>query len=168
MIKKEEAVRLPKTLIGWQEWGNLPRLGLPLVKAKVDTGARTSALHAFDLEPFRDKGAQSVKFCVHPLQKNNDLVITCTAPLVDERMIKSSNGDREMRYVIHTQFIFGRHTFDAEVTLTSRHKMEFRMLLGRQALQRARFVVDPGRSFLLGKTDHADLLYSKLPKRRRK
>ncbi len=144
-------VRKPKKLIGWEEWCAFPYLGLPAIKAKVDTGAKTSCIHAYDIKPFTQEGVEYVRFKIHPLQKNKKLEIECAAPLSDYRNVTSSNGEREKRYVIKTPLTLGDKTIEAELTLSSRHKMAFRMLLGRDAICKARLAVDPAKSFLLGK-----------------
>ncbi len=149
-----------KTIIGWEEWCALPELGLPAIKVKVDTGAKTSALHAYDIEHFKDNGMEYVRFKIHPLQKNSKLERSCIAPLIDRRNVTSSNGEREKRYVIKTALQFPELSVDAELTLTSRHNMAFRMLLGREALRKAKFAVDPAKSFLLGKPINVDDLYN--------
>lgn len=154
MVKKK-----PKITIGWEEWCALPNLDLPAVKAKIDTGAKTSALHAYDIQTYDNYGVPYVRFKVHPLQGNRNLVRVCEAPLVEKRVITSSNGEREIRPVILTALSFGPVTINAELTLTSRHKMNFRMLLGREALRKARFVVEPSKSFLLGKIKKPETLY---------
>jgi ribosomal protein S6--L-glutamate ligase len=148
-----------KTIIGWEEWCALPELGLPAIKVKVDTGAKTSALHAYDIEPFTEDQADYVRFKIHPLQRNNKLERCCVAPLADWRFVTSSNGEREKRYVIKTAIEFSCRTIQAELTLTSRHNMAFRMLLGREALRKAKFTVDPAKSYLLGKKTNAAKLY---------
>ena len=151
--------RKPKILIGWEEWCAFPALRLPAIKAKVDTGAKTSAIHAYDIEPFAQNGVEYVRFKVHPLQNNKTLEVQCSAPLSDYRNVTSSNGEREKRYVIKTPLVLDDKTIEAEVTLTSRHKMTFRMLLGRDAIVKAKLAVDPAKSFLLGKIKDADTLY---------
>lgn len=156
MIRK----RKPKMLIGWEEWCALPNLGLPAIKAKIDTGAKTSALHAYDIEPFKEDGGEFVRFKIHPLQKNDELEKICVAPLADYRYVISSNGEREKRFVIATELEFPDKRILAELTLTSRHKMAFRMLLGREALRKAKYAVDPSKSFLLGKKKNVIELYS--------
>lgn len=152
--------RKAKTIIGWEEWCSIPFLGLPAIKAKVDTGAKTSCLHAFGIEPFQRDGEKFVRFKIHPIQGNQRFKLTCEAPLVDRRGITSSNGDREKRFVIKVPLEFENgHKINAELTLTSRHKMAFRMLLGREAITKAKFTVDPGKSFQLGKVKNCYELY---------
>lgn len=151
--------RREKIKIGWEEWCALPDLGLPAIKAKVDTGAKTSALHAYAIKTFQKDGRKFVRFKIHPLQRNRKVVRECEAPLVDQRTVISSNGEREKRYVIATTLRFKDVSLRAELTLTSRHKMTFRMLLGREALRRARFIVDPAKSHLTGKVKEPHLLY---------
>ncbi|WP_116130993.1 30S ribosomal protein S6--L-glutamate ligase [Tropicimonas sp. IMCC34043] len=120
--------------LGWEEWVALPDLGLPALKAKVDTGARTSALHAFDIEPFGPANSPKVRFSVHPIPGEEDLAIPCSAEIVDRRDVTSSNGESELRYVIGTEIRVGARSWPIEVTLTDRGGMAYRMLLGRQAL----------------------------------
>ena len=137
---------IPTARIGWREWISLPALGLGAVKAKVDTGARTSSLHAFDLERFTEHGKSMVRFSVHPLQRRDDVVVHCRAEVIDERSVSDSGGHNERRLVIFTPIRLGEHEWETEVTLTDRAEMRFRMLLGRAAL-RGRFLVDPGASY---------------------
>ncbi|HKK23483.1 MAG TPA: ATP-dependent zinc protease [Pseudohaliea sp.] len=136
--------------VGWREWLRFPTLGIDAIKAKVDTGARTSCLHAFELEPFERDGQPWVAFALHPLQRDEITVVRCEAPVVDQRQVRDSGGHAEQRYVIAVPVELGTHRFEAEVTLTSRDTMLFRCLLGRTAL-RGRFLVDPGRSYLVGR-----------------
>jgi hypothetical protein len=133
--------------VGWREWVALPDLGVDAVKAKVDTGARSSALHAFGAERFERDGVPWVRFDVHPIQRDNRTSITCEAPILEYRAVRSSGGHRQVRPVIETHVRLGKSTWPIEVTLTNRDVMGFRMLLGRQAV-RNRYVVDPGRSFI--------------------
>lgn len=139
-----------KLFIGWKEWCSLPQLGLPYLKAKVDTGAATSALHAIHIQPFQDKGEWFMRFETHPLQKNSQLIRTCTAKLIDHRLVASSNGEKQNRYVIQTPLTLGGYTWDIELTLTNRIDLGYRMLLGRQALQ-GFALIDLSRAFCLGK-----------------
>jgi ribosomal protein S6--L-glutamate ligase len=136
----EESLRL-----GWEEWLSLPGLGLPALKAKVDTGAKTSALHAFDIETFGSASKPKVRFAVHPVPGRTDITIACSAPLRDRREVTSSNGETEQRYVIETELDIGGKSVPIEVTLTDRTNMAYRMLLGRQALQ-ADWIVSPTES----------------------
>jgi ribosomal protein S6--L-glutamate ligase len=135
----------PHFILGWEEWVALPDLGLPAIKAKVDTGARTSALHAFFVEPVPGRTAR-VRFGVHPIPRRADIEIVCVAPVVDRRSVTSSNGDREKRYVISTPIRIGEREWNIEVTLTNRESMSYRMLLGRQAIGGG-ILVDPASSF---------------------
>ena len=134
-------------ILGWEEWVALPELGLPAIKAKVDTGARTSALHASFVEPFGPARARKLRFGVHPVPNRTDIEIECTARLVDRRMVRSSNGEREQRYVIETRMRIANREWPIEVTLANRNMMSYRMLLGRQAIA-AGVLVDPSSSFL--------------------
>jgi len=142
--------------VGWREWLSLPTLGLPAVKAKIDTGAKTSALHAFFIERFTRDGDDFVRFCMHPLQNNKELVVQCEAPLLDERIVSDSGGHKELRYVIMTDVVLGSHQWSVELTLTNRDSMHFRMLLGRSAMKN-RLLVNPSRSYLCGKLDYLGL-----------
>ncbi len=134
-------------ILGWEEWVVLPELGLDAIKAKVDTGARTSALHAFYVEPFGPPRARKLRFGVHPVPRRNDIAIECTARLIDLRDVRSSNGEIEARYVIETPIRIGDRQWRIEVTLANRDTMSYRMLLGRQAIPRDG-LVKPSASFL--------------------
>ena len=139
-----------KPVIGWREWIALPELGIPAIKVKVDTGARSSALHASDIERFTRRGKPMVRFTVHPRQRNSTIEIACEAEVIDERHVRSSSGKLDHRPVILTSVRIMEQSWPIEVTLASRDVMGFRMLLGRQAI-RGRFVVDPGRSYRGGR-----------------
>jgi ribosomal protein S6--L-glutamate ligase len=132
--RDSETKTAPLLQFGWEEWLSLPGLGVPAICAKVDTGAKTSALHAFDIETFGPAARPKVRFTVHPIPGREDLVIPCSAPIVDRREVTSSNGETESRYVIETMLEVAGHRWPIEVTLTNRAQMSSRMLLGRQAL----------------------------------
>lgn len=136
--------------LGWREWCTLPDLGIPAIKAKVDTGAKTSCLHTFSIEPYSENGIPSVRFQVHPLQKNEQLVLECTAAIKDEREVSDSGGHKEMRYIIETTVLIGDTSRLIELSLTNRDTMRFRMLLGRRAMKE-HTLVDPAASYLNGR-----------------
>ena len=150
MTKSQKSAQ--RVIVGWREWVQLPELGIPGIKAKVDTGAKTSAIHAFKIVPFEDGGEQYVRFCVHPVQRHKLPELNCTAKVFDRRTVTSSNGQRDLRYVIRTRLALGEKQWPVEMTLSNRDEMGFRMLLGREALQK-RVMVDPGASYKLGKFD---------------
>jgi hypothetical protein len=137
-------------VIGWREWIRLPTLLALPIKAKIDSGARTSSVHSFGTRRFFDGGAPHVEFILHPLQRRNAPAIACIAPIKDERWVRSSNGDGEERIVVETEARLGGIVWPIELTLADRDVMGFRMLLGREAIRR-RFLIDPGRSFRLSR-----------------
>jgi hypothetical protein len=137
------------TVIGWREWVAFPDLGGVSVKAKVDTGARSSTLHAWDVEVVPGSSPPRLRFVLHPLENDETFTMRVEAPLVDIRDIRSSNGEVERRPVVRTALSVAGRRFRIDLTLTRRDEMGFRMLLGRQAVGR-RFVIDPARSFLCG------------------
>ncbi|MDY6980013.1 MAG: ATP-dependent zinc protease [Pseudomonadota bacterium] len=136
-------------VIGWREWIRLPELGIEHIKAKVDTGARTSALHTFDLEPYDDNGVRMVRFKVHPVQHKLKPEVECRCPVLDERQVTDSGGHQEQRIVISTLACMGDYCWEIEMTLTNRDSMRFRMLLGRTAMA-GRFLVNPRVSYRIG------------------
>ena len=138
------------SVIGWREWIGLPDLGIEAIKAKVDTGARSSSLHASQLQEFERDGVKWVQFQVYPEQRNRDRVVEIEARILDSRSVRSSSGKAEIRPVIVTNIELFGITWPVEITLTNRDQMGFRMLLGREAF-RGRFLVDAGNSFYSGK-----------------
>jgi len=141
-----------KMVAGSEEWVSLPGLGLPMIKVRVDSGAKTSALHAVNITPFQRNGEPWVSFDVHPIQFDGKRVTHCEAPVVDMRHIKSSTGTREMRYVIKTYLKVNEESWEVEISLTNRDSMGYRMLLGREAMK-GKMLVDPESSFLFGSFD---------------
>lgn len=146
-----EDLKSSARIIGFREWVSLPGLSLAAIKAKVDTGARTSSLHAFDIR-LDDSDPQKtyVDFKVHPMQNNSELVVECRAPLSDVRVVTDSGGHKEERYVIRTTLDLGGVKKKIELTLTDRGSMKYRMLIGRSAL--GQFYIDPSQSYLTGKS----------------
>jgi hypothetical protein len=139
--------------VGWREWVALPALGIPRIQCKVDTGARTSALHAVDIEPGAENGMPTVHFRLYPLHGDRSSAIACSAAIAGRRQVRSSNGMRELRYVIVTPMILGSRQQWIEITLADRDPMRFGMLLGRQSLVQGGWRVDPGRAFVNGRPD---------------
>lgn len=138
------------TIVGWREWVSLPEAGVPWIKAKLDTGARTSSLHAFDLEEVTRGDATVVRFGIHPWQDTGEDAVVVECPIHDRRSVRSSSGHAEERIVVLMDVVLRGRTVRTEVTLTNRDEMGFRMLIGRQALRHG-FVVDAARSFLGGR-----------------
>lgn len=147
----QDAVDARRTSVGWREWISLPALGIPALKAKVDTGARTSALHACQLDTYQRAGVTRVRFAIRPLRKRPSLLISCDAAVTDRRIVRDSGGHPEERFVIVTPLRIGSAEWPIEVTLTNRDSMLFRMLLGRTAMHE-RLLVVPDASYLTGKS----------------
>jgi ribosomal protein S6--L-glutamate ligase len=145
-----------KIILGSEEWCSFPELGIPAIKARVDSGAKTSALHAINIVPFIKEGVNWVKFDINPIQNNLKTVIHCEALLIDKRIVKSSSGYREQRFVIETKITIGEDSWPIEMTLTNRDSMGFRMLLGREAMS-GRILVDPEQKYLLGQNSTENL-----------
>ena len=139
---------------GWREWVSLPQLGVDCVKAKLDTGARSSAIHAFDLEEYTQDGEPWVRFSVHPWQRSAEDAAEVTLPVHDRRLVRSSSGHEHERYVVLMDVSLVGRTVTAEMTLSRRDEMGFRMLIGREALRQG-FLVDPARSYLGGRPRRA-------------
>jgi hypothetical protein len=144
-----------KKRIGWREWVGLPEFGIARIKAKVDTGARTSAIHAFKVMPFTKDGGAFVRFTLHPVQRHRKPEVACVARVIDQRHITDSGGNRQERYVVRTTLKLGKSAWPIELTLSNRDSMGFRMLIGRQAIRR-RYVVDPARSFIARRKKRKD------------
>ncbi len=137
-----------KVIFGSEEWFSFPDLNIPAIKARIDSGAKTSALHAINIAPFEKEGENWVRFDINPIQNDSRTVIHCQAPIVDKRIVKSSSGFREHRYVIRSTIDTGIANWPIEMTLTNRDSMGFRMLLGREAMS-GRALVDPERKYVL-------------------
>ena len=148
-----KTIKPPKLLAGWREWGQLPDLNVEKIKVKLDTGAKTSSLHAFDLSTFTHRGEEWLRFDVHPFQDNDAISHTCTSPIVDYRWITSSSGHSQKRFIIQTTLKLGEFSSLIEISLANRDEMGFRMLVGRNALK-GRILVDPSHSFLLTPQSH--------------
>jgi ribosomal protein S6--L-glutamate ligase len=158
-----DAAARPRLVLGWKEWVALPELGLPAIMAKIDTGARTSAIHAAWIETYSHASQPMVRFGVHPVRRKSDIEIICTARVMGRRVVTSSNGEREQRYVIQTPMTIGAQTWPIEVTLTNRASMSYRMLLGRSALSGG-VHVDPSLVFRQTRLSHR--LYRGIPRQK--
>lgn len=143
-----------QVVLGWREWVRAPGIGVPWIKAKIDTGARTSSLHAFDLRAFDRDGRDWVRFAVHPWQASAEDEVVVELPVHDSRSVRSSSGHAEDRYVVLLPLVLGGREVDAEVTLADRDEMGFRMLVGREALVQG-YLVDPARSYVGGRPERA-------------
>ncbi|WP_217706483.1 ATP-dependent zinc protease [Salinivibrio sp. EAGSL] len=139
-----------KVCVGWREWVSLPELDIARIKAKIDTGARTSCLHTFKIEEFEKSGQAWVRFWVHPNQGDDETAVQAEAPVLARRLVRDSGGHEQLRYVIQTTIKARTLCYPIEMTLTARDNMRFRMLLGRTAMA-GKIIVDPMSSFLLGK-----------------
>lgn len=148
-LPKQTRPKRERPAIGWREWAALPVFGVERIKAKVDTGARSSALHAFDMKIFDRDGEEWIAFSIHPNQRDDRASLRVEAPLHDRRKVRPSTGKAKERPVVRVPITVGQDTWPIEITLVRRDMMGFRMLLGRQAV-RGRYVIDPGRSFLAG------------------
>ena len=153
-----KTVKKTKKIIGWKEWFNLDCIALPAIKGKIDTGAKTSALHAFNIETFYIEDVEYVRFDIHPLQKNKRLVRSCISRVIDRRMVSDSSGKKEKRTVIKSDLKIGDSKIRIELTLTNRDNMSFRMLLGREAIKQAKMIVDISKSFVQGKLKKSKVL----------
>jgi ribosomal protein S6--L-glutamate ligase len=151
--------RVNKT-IGWKEWFSFKDLGLPYIKGKIDTGAKTSSLHAFNIKTFKKSGKKYVQFDIHPIQNNKAITKTCKAPIIDYRYVSDSSGKKEKRYVIESCLTIGKTSIFIEITLANRDTMAFRMLLGREAIKKAEMLVDVNKSFLQGSIKKSSALKS--------
>lgn len=140
----------PPRIVGWREWVGLPGLGVDWLKAKIDTGAHTSSLHAYETEEFQRDGTAWVRFDIHPLQRSAREVVTVELPLHDRRRVRSSNGVTQDRFVVQLDIRLLDQVIRAEVTLTRRDAMGYRMLIGREALSQG-FMVDSAASYLGGR-----------------
>ncbi len=147
-MKKRKKIKKQKLIAGWREWAQLPELNVEMIKVKIDTGAKTSSLHAFDLSIVSYMGRDCVQFDVHPIQDNDIITHTCICPIVDYRWITSSTGHKQKRFIINTTLKMGDFSSLVEVSLANRDEMGFRMLVGRNALKGS-ILVDPSHSFLL-------------------
>lgn len=160
---------MPESIVsvGWREWVSLPLLGIPAIKAKIDTGARTSALHAYYIDLYRRNRRHRVRFGIHPLQRVARPELVCEAEVMDVRIVTDSGGHREKRIVIQTTLVIGHGEWPIELTLTNRETMLFRMLLGRTAMTR-RVRIDPGGSYLTGRVSGKQVYGTRSVKKERK
>ena len=147
-----------KSIIGWKEWFSLDCLALPAIKGKIDTGAKTSSLHAFNIKNFYIEDVEYVSFDIHPLQKNQKFTRSCVARVVDRRMVSDSSGRKEKRFVIKSDLTIGKKTAHIEITLANRDSMTFKMLLGREAIKKLGVIVDIAKSYSLGQNKPIKIL----------
>ena len=137
-----------KLIAGWREWGQLPQLGIEGIKVKIDTGAKTSSLHAFELFPFIHEKKHWIQFDIHPIQDNDTIIHRCISPIIDYRWITSSTGHKQQRYIIRTLLKIGEFTSTIEISLANRDEMGFRFLVGRDSIK-GHLLVDAAHSFIL-------------------
>ncbi len=156
-----------KLVVGWREWIALPELGVAAIKPKIDTGARSSSLHAFNIETFERDGVDWVRFDLHPFQRDAETTVRTEAPVLELRSVRSSSGHSTLRPVIQTTVELSGRRWSVELTLAARDEMGFRMLLGREAL-RGRFIVEPGRSYLVSKPPASHSTGKKTTKKKRR
>lgn len=142
------------TVVGWREWVALPQAGVDWVKAKIDTGARSSSIHAFGLDVFEADGMERVRFRIHPWQRSDDDVAELDLPVLDRRAVRSSNGQTELRYAVAMDVVLAGRALTTVMTLSNRDEMGFRMLIGREALERG-FLVDASQSYAGGRPRRA-------------
>lgn len=157
----------PASVMGWREYVELPDLGIEgidRIKAKIDSGARSCALHAINIRYYQKNNANWVSFVIHPRQKDTKSLVYCHAPLLEVRSVKDSGGKRTLRPVILTQVRIGRAAFAVELTLVARDSMGFRMLIGRQAI-RGRYLIDPGKSYVMSQKQKKRKTFHKTPNR---
>ncbi len=159
-----ERIDHSKTIIGWKEWLSLPELGIHFIKAKIDTGARTSALHASSIKIKIVRGHKIACFTISPLPKRSDIIVSCEARVIDERMVSDSSGRREKRYVIQSQLEIAGREWPIEITLANRETMSAKMLLGRSAMKY--LMVDPTKVYLLGRPKKMLKSYQKIKKKK--
>ncbi|MEJ2681586.1 MAG: 30S ribosomal protein S6--L-glutamate ligase [Gammaproteobacteria bacterium] len=152
----EETPSYQKTIVGSEEWCELPDLNIPAVKARIDSGAKTSCVHASNIQTFKRDNTAWVRFDVHPLQSSRSTTTQCEARVLDRRIVKSSNGESEKRYVISTTLSLGGKQWDIELTLANRDSMGFRVLIGREAMN-GRLLVDPEKQYALGDKNEEEL-----------
>lgn len=149
-------LKRPKILVGWREYVAFPEWGIPGLKAKIDSGAKTSALHVFEPEVFERDGVRFVRFQVHPLQNSSAVSLPCEARLVERRKVTNSGGQSQRRYVVRTLVELAGRSWSIELTLTNRDKMKYRMLLGRSAMS-GELLVDPQLSYQCGRQNVREL-----------
>jgi ribosomal protein S6--L-glutamate ligase len=149
-------------VIGWKEWASLDDIGIFAIKVKVDTGAKTSSLHAYDIKYFTKDGKKYINFNVHPIQRNKKILVPCTAELIACKKVKSSSGHKEKRPIIKVPIKIGDNIWDIEINLTNRDNMGYRMLLGRQAMVQKNIIIDPSMEYVHKKmlTSQAKKLYT--------